>query len=55
MNILEILHFKSFFEKFSKDGKVNSMLDDDAFNRVKMGEMDMEAWALMEERQVNKD
>lgn len=31
------------------------MLDDDASNRVKMGEMDMEAWGLMEERQVNRD
>lgn len=34
---------------------MNSMLDDDAFYRVKMVEMDMEAWGLMEERQVNWD
>lgn len=29
--------------------------DDDDFYRVKMVEMDMEAWGLKEERQVNSD
>lgn len=32
---------------------MNSMVGDDVFYRVKMVEMDMEAWGLMEERQVN--
>lgn len=32
---------------------MNSMVGDDVFYRVKMVGMDMEAWGLMEERQVN--
>lgn len=32
---------------------MNDMLDNNAFYRVKMAEMDMEAWELLEERQVN--
>lgn len=39
--------------KYLKDGQMNSMFNYDAFYRVKMVEMDMVAWGLMEERQVN--